>query len=78
LTAIVVSLVLAAAWLTAAVSLTVWFAGRAELVPVAWVAYLMAGFNLVKAWAQNRARKRRAAADRPYRAGDAPPVRRAP
>jgi hypothetical protein len=78
MTAVVVSLVLAAAWFTAGIFIPLTFHDRADLLPVAWVAYLMGIFNLVKAWAQYRARKRRAAADRPYREGEAPPVRRSP
>ena len=78
MTAVVVSLVLAAAWLTAGILIPLEWHDRADLMPVAWVAYLMGVFNLVKAWAQYRARKRRAARGRPYRAGEAPPVRRTP
>ena len=73
-----VSLVLAVAWLTAGVVIPLEFRDREDLLPVAWVAYLMGIFNLVKAWVQYRARKRRAAAERQYREGEAPPVRRAP
>jgi hypothetical protein len=82
MTRVVVSLALAVAWLTAGVLIPLEFHDREDLLPVAWVAYLMGVFNLVKAWVQYRSHKRRAAAwratQRPYRIGEAPPVRRTP
>jgi hypothetical protein len=76
--AVVVSLTLAAGWLAAAVLIPLWYPNQPYSQPIAWVAYLMCVFNLVKAWAQHRARKRRAAAERSYREDEPPPVRRRP
>jgi hypothetical protein len=68
--AIAVSLALAAGWLTAAVVIPLRFPDWPGSQPTAWVAYLMCVFNLVKAWAQHRAHKRREV--------EPPPVRRRP
>jgi len=80
--AIAVSLVMAAAWLAAGVVIYLRYPDWPDSWLVAGVAFLMGVFNLVKAWAQHRARQRRdasrGASQQQYRAGEPPPVRRAP
>jgi hypothetical protein len=75
---IVVSLTWAALWLAAGLLIVL---GYLDLPwQGTWIAFLMCAYNLVKAWVQLRAHKRRVAArgavQRPYREGEPPPVRR--
>jgi hypothetical protein len=80
---IAVRLAFAVGWLAAGMALSL---GYLDLeIPRwlgAWVAFLMCAYNLLKAWALHRTRRRRDAArgaeHKRYREGQAPPVRRTP